>query len=60
MTTTLQENLTGIRVVKAFSRQKYEVEKFDEKNKDYKVLTYKLIKELAAYWGISDFFSMPK
>lgn len=58
MTTTLQENLTGIRVVKAFSRQKYEVEKFDEKNKDYKVLTYKLIKELAAYWGISDFFSM--
>lgn len=58
MTTTLQENLTGIRVVKAFARQKYEVEKFDEKNKDYQNLTYKLLKELATYWGISDFFSL--
>lgn len=58
MTTTLQENLTGIRVVKAFSRQKFEVDKFDEKNKDYQILTYKLIKELAIYWGISDFLSM--
>ena len=58
MTTTLQENLTGIRVVKAFARQKYEVEKFDEKNKDYQNLTYKFLKELATYWGISDFFSL--
>lgn len=58
MTTTLQENLTGIRVVKAFSRQKYELDKFDDKNKDYKQRSYKLIKELASYWGISDFLSM--
>ena len=58
MTTGLQENLTGIRVVKAFSRQKFEVEKFDEKNKLYKDLTYKLIVNLSAYWAISDFLSM--
>lgn len=58
MTTTLQENLTGIRVVKAFSRQSYEVEKFDEKNLEYRDLTYKLIKDLSAYWAISDFLSM--
>jgi len=58
MTTTLQENLTGIRVVKAFSRQKYELDKFDDKNKDYKQRSYKLIKELASYWGISDFLGM--
>ena len=30
MSTALQENLTGIRVVKAFSRQKLETKKFDE------------------------------
>ncbi len=58
MTTTLQENLTGVRVVKAFSRQKYEVDKFDEKNLEYKDLTYKLIKDLSAYWAISDLLSM--
>ncbi|MBU5311847.1 ABC transporter ATP-binding protein/permease [Tissierella carlieri] len=58
MTTTLQENLTGVRVVKAFSRQKYEVDKFDEKNLEYKDLTYKLIKNLSAYWGLSDLLSM--
>jgi ATP-binding cassette subfamily B protein len=55
LTTVLQENLTGIRVVKAFSRQKYEVLKFDEKNKDYKDKTYRLIQLLSIYWGASDF-----
>ncbi|NLW22843.1 MAG: ABC transporter ATP-binding protein [Tissierellia bacterium] len=55
LTTILQENLTGIRVVKAFARQKYEIEKFDSKNKDYMNKTYKLIKLLGLYWGISDF-----
>lgn len=55
LTTVLQENLTGIRVVKAFSRQKYEVEKFDAKNQDYRDKTYGLIKLLAIYWGSSDF-----
>ena len=58
MTTTLQENLTGVRVVKAFSRQRYEVDKFDKKNLEYQNLTYKLIKNLSAYWAISDFLSM--
>lgn len=58
MTTTLQENLTGVRVVKAFSRQRFEIEKFDEKNKDYQILTFKLIKNLSTYWALSDFLSM--
>ncbi len=31
LTTVLQENLTGVRVVKACANQKYEIEKFDEK-----------------------------
>lgn len=58
MTTTLQENLTGVRVVKAFSRQSYELDKFDEKNKHFEKLTFKLIKNLSTYWAISDFLSM--
>ncbi len=32
MTATLQENLTGIRVVRAFARQGFEIEKFGAKN----------------------------
>lgn len=58
MTTTLQENLTGIRVVKAFSRQKHELEKFDVRNREYQDLTFKLIKDLSIYWAASDLLSM--
>ena len=32
LTTTLQENLTGVRVVKAFARQQYEEAKFEDTN----------------------------
>jgi ABC-type multidrug transport system fused ATPase/permease subunit len=35
MNTVLQENLTGLRVVRAFTREDYEVKKFDDVNKEY-------------------------
>ena len=35
LTTTLQENLTGVRVVKAFARQVYEKEKFEKDKIEY-------------------------
>ncbi len=35
MNTAAQENISGNRVVKAFSREDYEISKFDESNKDY-------------------------
>ena len=35
MNTMAQENISGNRVVKAFAREKYEIEKFDVANKDY-------------------------
>lgn len=54
MSTVLQENLTGVRVVRAFTRQKHEVEKFDKKNTKHRDLTYRLIYLLAWYWGLSD------
>ena len=58
LSTVLQENLTGVRVVRAFARQKYEIDKFDVKNSEYRDLTYYLIKLLAWYWAVSDFFSL--
>lgn len=35
MNTYAQENISGNRVVKAFAREAYEIEKFDRANKDY-------------------------
>ncbi|MBM7582354.1 ATP-binding cassette subfamily B protein [Caldicoprobacter guelmensis] len=58
LTTVLQENLTGIRVVKAFGRQAYEVEKFDSKNREYRDLSYRLARLMASYWALSDFLIM--
>lgn len=58
LSTTLQENLTGIRVVKAFAREKYELDKFDVKNMNYRDLVNKLILNLAMYWSISDLISL--
>lgn len=50
----LQENLTGVRVVRAFGRQVYEDEKFDRQNIEYRDLVNKLIRLLAMYWSLSD------
>lgn len=58
LSNVLQENLTGVRVVRAFARQDYETEKFDEKNADYRDLTYDLLKLLAGYWSSSDLLCM--
>jgi ATP-binding cassette subfamily B protein len=35
VTTVLQENLTGVQVVRAFAREPYEIEKFDKANRTY-------------------------
>lgn len=58
LTTMLQENLTGIRVVKAFNRQEYEMKKFDVINGEYRKANYQISKSMAKFWGISDFLSM--
>ncbi|MGB3926578.1 MAG: ABC transporter ATP-binding protein [Caldicoprobacterales bacterium] len=58
LTTVLQENLTGIRVVRAFGRQAFEVDKFDEKNVEYTNLWYRLNWLMALYWSSSDLLIM--
>ncbi len=58
MSAVLQENLTGVRVVRAFGRQKYEIDKFDEANDDLWKKNRKLCNLLAVYWSGSDLLSM--
>ncbi|MCL2427153.1 MAG: ABC transporter ATP-binding protein/permease [Oscillospiraceae bacterium] len=50
----VQENLTGVRVVRAFGREIYETEQFDEKNEDFANKWIKLGGTLGVYWGIGD------
>jgi ATP-binding cassette subfamily B protein len=58
MTGVLQENLTGIRVVRAFARQDYEIAKFAEKNRVFRDHNNRLIRLMGRYWGTADFFSL--
>ncbi len=52
--TVLQENLSGVRVVRAFGRQRYEVDKFEHKNSEFRSLVNKLVNLMAAFWATSD------
>lgn len=54
LSTVIQESLTGVRVVRAFGRQKYELDKFTEKNTKLAKLNKKLLRLLALYWSLSD------
>lgn len=54
LTTTLQENLSGIRVVRAFARQAHERDKFHEKNDTHRDLDYHLYRLFAWFWSCSD------
>ena len=47
LSTTMQESLTGIRVVKAFAREPYEFEKFDRDNS----IWFRLRERLIRLWG---------
>jgi ATP-binding cassette subfamily B protein len=54
LSTTLQENLTGVRVVKAFARQEYEIGKFDKDNSEKFSLGKRLLLMHTFFWPISD------
>lgn len=58
MSAVLQENLTGVRVVRAFGRQQHEVEKFDAASEDYRGKVFRLIRMLSVYWSSADLLSM--
>ncbi len=51
LTTCAQENFTGVRVVRAFGREKYEVDRFQSKNQRFSSLWIRLGKVLSVYWA---------
>ncbi|MBO4384765.1 MAG: ABC transporter ATP-binding protein [Clostridia bacterium] len=54
LSAAIQENLTGVRVVRAFGQQKRELDSFTEKNRDYRDKTLKVIYLMGYYWSCSD------
>lgn len=54
LSTTLQENLTGVRVVKAFARQSYEQEKFELDNWEQYQRGRRLLILHSLFWPLSD------
>lgn len=58
LTSTLQENLTGIRVVRAFARQTFEKNRFGDANRKHRGTDYRLYMLLAWYWASSDLLCM--
>ncbi|MEL3900852.1 ABC transporter ATP-binding protein [Treponema phagedenis] len=57
MTTVIQENLTGVRVVKSCTAQKFEIDKFDAKSSAYRDCNFQVNNAFALFWSISDFLS---
>lgn len=57
LTTCAQENLTGVRVVRAFGRERFEIEKYDEKNRRFSNLWLELGKLMAVYWASGTFLT---
>ena len=58
LTTVIQENLTGIRVVQAFARQDYEQARFDKENANFREHYYKLNRTMAFFWAGGDVISL--
>jgi ATP-binding cassette subfamily B protein len=58
LTTVLQENLTGIRVVRAFARQEHEMGRFRANSVTFRDHLYRLVKLEAFYWCLSDLVSL--
>ena len=54
LTADVQENLTSVRVVRAFGREHYEVEKFDRLNEHYSQLWIKLGELMSVFRGGND------
>jgi ATP-binding cassette subfamily B protein len=52
--TIAQENFTGVRVVRAFGRERYEADRFDSQNRHFASLWMRLGDILSTYWGVGD------
>lgn len=55
LTSTVQENLSSYKVVRAFFKQKHEIENFEEKNMDLANKDYKIMEYFAYFWTVAEF-----
>ncbi|MCX7884439.1 MAG: ABC transporter ATP-binding protein/permease [Caloramator sp.] len=53
----VEDSLSGIRVVKSFTNEEYEIDKFDENNNEFKYLRTKSVKYIGILHGGINFFS---
>lgn len=53
MSTVLQENLTGVRVVRAFGQAQNEIQKFDKASAELKKRGFRVANLEALYWSLS-------
>ncbi|MBR4038618.1 MAG: ABC transporter ATP-binding protein [Clostridia bacterium] len=58
LSAVVQENLTGVRVVRAFGRERLELEKFREKNSRYTNLWLNLGDWLSGFWTLGDMMNI--
>ncbi len=54
LSTVVQENATGVRVVRAFGRERFEMDRFREKNDIFAKLWIRLGTLSGLYWGVGD------
>jgi ATP-binding cassette subfamily B protein len=57
LSTNLQENLSGVRVVKAFARQRFEMDKFEDANQEQYQRGRRLVRMHSLYWPILETIS---
>lgn len=55
LSAVLQENLTGVRIVRAFARQEFESEKFEQENREKLRRGIRFLITHATYWPVSEF-----
>ncbi len=58
MSSALQENFTGARVVRAFGTQTFEIEKFGGKSREYRDYILKIVRLMSSFWSNSDLLCM--
>ena len=58
LSSAVQENITGVRVVRAFGRERDELEKFQRKNNNYANIWMKLGDMMTVFWSLGDVMSM--
>lgn len=57
LSSVVQENLTGVRVVRAFGRESFELERFDKANDSFADAWIRMGTINGFFWGFGDFFT---